>query len=80
LLAAFVRLLIRLIPWLSYDYRHRRVKRVQICVACGNRVRVRIQFHLVEKAVLCQCSECSATWGYNPIVKTEKWMKSDEEK
>ncbi len=75
MLAAFVRWLVRLIPWLGYDYRHRRVRRVQTCLACGNRVRVAIQFDAVEKLVRCTCPVCAATWGYNPIVNVQKWVK-----
>lgn len=75
MLAALVRFLIRLCPWLSYDYRNRRVKRVQTCVACGNRVRVEMRYNPHEKHVVCGCPICFASWGYNPIVKPDKWMK-----
>ena len=42
MLARLVRWLIRLFPLLSYDYRHSRIKRRQLCPACGNTVRVEI--------------------------------------
>jgi len=75
MLAALVRFLIALFPWLSYDYRHRRVKRKQTCLACGNRVKVDIRYNPVEKLVVCGCPVCLATWGYNPIVQSQKWAK-----
>ena len=75
MLAALVRLLIRIFPWLSYDYRHRRVKRVQVCPACGNRVHVEIRFDPFEKQVRCSCPICQAAWGYNPVVTVTKWVK-----
>jgi len=40
MLARLVLWLIRLFPILSYDYRHRRIRRRQICPACGNKVKV----------------------------------------
>ena len=76
MLAAFVRWLIRLFPLLSYDYRHSRIKRRQICPACGNKVRVEIRFDVLTKQIICQCPIDLACWAYNPIVKSEVWAKS----
>jgi len=75
MLAALIRFLIRLLPWLSYDYRHRRVKRKQTCPACGNRVKVEMRFEPAQKLIVCGCPICFAMWGYNPIVKSEKFAK-----
>src|SRR5258708_3056077 len=72
-IAVYVRFLIRLFPILSYDYRNRRVKQKQICPACGNRSKIEMRYHPHEKQVVCGCPICFASWGYNPIVKTEKW-------
>ena len=76
MLAAFVRWLIRLFPLLSYDYRHSRIKRRQICPACGNKVRVEIRFDALSRQVVCQCPLDLCCWAYNPVVKSEVWAKS----
>ena len=76
MLAAFVRWLIRLFPLLSYDYRHSRIKRRQICPACGNKVRVEMRFDPVGKVVVCGCPICLSNWAYNPVVKSEVWAKT----
>ena len=73
MLARFVRLLIRWFPILSYDYRHRRIRRRQICPACGNKVRVEIRFDAATGAVICQCPIDLACWGYNPVVRADVW-------
>lgn len=74
-LAALVRFLIWLCPLLSYDYRHRRVRRRQVCPACGNRVKVQIRFDVGARQVVCQCPIDFAMWAYNPVVKAETWAK-----
>ena len=74
-LAALVRFLIWLCPLLSYDYRHRRVKRRQVCPACGNHVRVIIRFDVGTRQVVAQCPLDLAMWAYNPVVKPEIWAK-----
>ena len=73
MLALLVRFLIRLFPILSYDYRHRRVRRRQICPACGNKVKVEIRFSVQSKQIVCQCPVCQAMWGYNPVVRPDVW-------
>ena len=73
MLAFFVQLLIRWFPILSYDYRHRRVKRRQICPACGNKVKVEIRFDATSKQIVCQCPIDLACWGYNPVVRADVW-------
>ena len=73
MLARLVRFLIRLFPILSYDYRHRRVRRRQICPACGNKVRVEIRFDTASKQIICQCPIDLACWGYNPVVRADVW-------
>jgi hypothetical protein len=75
MLAAVVLFLIRVFPWLSWDYRHRRIKRRQICPACANKVKVDIRFDPREKVIVCQCPLCLAAWGYNPAVMVGKWAK-----
>jgi hypothetical protein len=76
-LAAFVRFLIRLCPWLNYAYRHR-IRPKQLCPACGDRGPHEVKFN--PKAdptplVVLTCRICSARWGYNPIVKAQKFVK-----
>lgn len=73
MLSRLVRLLIRWFPILSYDYRHRRVRRRQICPACGNKVKVEIRFDVKTGTLVCQCPVDLACWGYNPVVKSEIW-------
>ena len=73
MLARLVRLLIRWFPLLSYDYRNRRVKRYQICPACGNKGQVEIRFDVAGKQIVCQCRICLACWGYNPLVRADVW-------
>ena len=78
MLAALVRFLIRLIPWLSYDHRRRRrvaIPRKQTCKACGNRVKVDMRYDPGQKQVVCGCPICFAMWAYDPIVKAEKFAK-----
>ena len=74
MLAAFVRFLIRLFPFLSYDYRHRIRPRMQ-CPACGTYRKHAMKFDALEKLVILQCAQCSAQWGYNPRVKAQTWAK-----
>lgn len=73
MLARLVRFLIRLFPILSYDYRHRRIKRRQICPACGNKVKVEMKFDPTSKLLVCQCPICNSCWGYNPVVRADVW-------
>ena len=73
MLARFVLWLIRLFPILSYDYRHRRIRRRQICPNCGNYGRVHIRFDPSGALAVCQCQTCMACWGYNSVVKPEIW-------
>jgi hypothetical protein len=75
MLAAVVQFLIRVFPWLSYDYRHSRIRRRQFCPACLNRVKVDMRFDPREKVVVCQCPLCLAAWGYNPPVNAARWAK-----
>lgn len=75
MLAAAVRLLIRLIPWLSWDYRNRRIPRRQKCPACGNGGRKDLRYDPDQKLVICQCPLCMAAWGYEPVVKAGKFSK-----
>ena len=71
MLAAVVRWLCRVFPWLSYDYRHRRIRKVQFCPACMHKVRVTMRFVPGTGAVLVQCPDCLVCWGYNTAVKPE---------
>jgi hypothetical protein len=73
MLARFVRLLILWFPILSYDYRHRRIRRRQICPACGNKVKVEIRFDPTTQQVICQCPIDLSCWGYNPVVRADVW-------
>ena len=73
MLARLVLWLIRLFPILSYDYRHCRIRRRQICPACGNKVKVEIRVDQTNGQVICQCPIDLACWGYNPVVKPEIW-------
>ena len=75
MLARFVLWLIRLFPILSWDYRHRRVRRKQICPACGNKVRVTIRLDTVSGQIICQCPIDLASWAYNPVIKQAVWAK-----
>lgn len=79
MLARLVRLLIRAFPWLSYDYRHRRVKRVQFCPACANKVRVTMSYAPQQKQIVCQCPICLACWGYNPVIRSDVWATVNRE-
>ena len=73
MLARFVLWLIRLLPWLSYDYRHRRIRRRQICPACGNMVAVTIRVDLQTGQVVCQCPIDLACWAYDPVIRSDVW-------
>ena len=75
MLAKFVLWLIRIIPWLSYDYRHRRINPVQFCVSCLNKRRMKLQFNPIDKMVLATCPECGATRAYPPAVNAQAWAK-----
>lgn len=75
---AFIRFLIRLFPWLSWDYRNRRIKPRQMCPACGAIKKHDMQFDPAQSLVVLTCGECKATWGYNPIVNTQIWFKPSE--
>ena len=75
MLARLVRWLIRLFPILSADYRRRRVRRRQICPACGNVAKVSIRADNSTGMVLCQCPTCLAMWAYNPVVRPDVWAK-----
>jgi len=78
LVRVLVLLAIAVIPWLSWDYRNRRVKKRQHCVACGNIVKVEMLWNAMEKQIVCKCPECSALWGYNPVVRAESWSRAEE--
>jgi hypothetical protein len=75
MLARFILWLIRIFPWLSYDYRHRRIKKRQICPACGNHGKVSTRFDPAEKKMVCQCPTCLACWGFEPVVRCDQWAK-----
>lgn len=75
MLAAFVRWLIRVFPILSYDYRHRRIKRRQFCLNCLNKVKVTASLDTRTGDTVVQCPFCMACWAYNPVVKRELWAK-----
>ena len=75
MLAAVVRFLIRLIPWLSWDYRNRLIPRRQKCLACGINGRKDLRYNPVDKLVIVQCPVYLAAWGYNPVVNPGKWAK-----
>lgn len=75
MLARLVLWLCRVFPILSADWRQRRVRRVQFCPACMNRVRVSIRFDAGSRAIVCQCPDCLACWSYNPAVRPEKWAE-----
>ena len=72
-LAVLVRWLVRRFPIISYDYRHSRIRRRQVCPACANAGLVEIRFDAAARQVVCQCKVCLACWAYNPVVKPEKW-------
>lgn len=74
MLAALVRFLIRLLPILSYDYRHR-IRAKQQCPACGSYRRHAMKFNPLDKIVELQCAQCEARWGYNPRVTAQTWAK-----
>lgn len=85
-LAAAVRFAITIVPSLSHDYRHRRIKPRQVCPACGDRGPHDLKFEPKEPTegpqpglVVLTCRKCSARWGYNPIVKTQLWVKPPTE-
>lgn len=73
MLSAIVRLLIRLFPILSYDYRHRRIKPRQICLGCGSMVKVEMRMVPQLAQIMCQCPLCLSCWAYNPVVKPDVW-------
>ena len=75
MLARFVLWLCRLLPFLSYDYRQRRIRRKQICPACGNKVRVEIRMDSAGGQVICQCPIDLACWAYNPVIRADVWAK-----
>lgn len=74
-LAAAVAGLVARFPWLSADNRKRRVRRRQVCLACGDGGLKDLRYDAVEKVVLVQCPICLATWGRDPIVQAQKWAK-----
>ena len=80
MLAAVVQFLIRVFPWLSWDYRNRRIKRRQMCVACGARGKKDLRYDPIQKVVIVQCPLCLAAWGYNPVVNAGKWAAPVTEK
>ena len=80
-LEVFVRWIVSVFPFLSYDYRHR-IKPRQVCPACGDRGPHAIKFEPTEPggpAVALTCRRCSARWSYNPTVKAQKWVKPPSE-
>jgi hypothetical protein len=74
----FVLFLIRLIPWLSADYR-RRIKPKRKCPACGAVKKHLMKFDPAQKLVAFTCVCCSAQWGYDPVVNVAKWHKAERE-
>lgn len=74
---AIVAFLISLFPWLSADYR-RRIKPKQKCPACGAVEKHKMKFDPQQQKVVLLCVCCEAAWGYDPIVKTNKWHKPVE--
>jgi hypothetical protein len=73
--AALVRFLIRVIPWLSWDYRNRRISRRQKCLACGNGGRKQLRYDPEQKLVIVQCPICMAAWGREPVVRAALFSK-----
>jgi hypothetical protein len=79
MLQAFVAFLIHVFPWLSADYRARRIKPRQACPACGAVKKHAMRFDPVQKLVILACVCCGANWGYSPLINTTKFVKSTEE-
>lgn len=77
LLAWLVALLIRICPHLSASYRHR-IRPRQKCPACGAVKTHKIAFDPKQKLVAVTCVVCSAAWGFEPMLNTQKWMKVPE--
>jgi hypothetical protein len=75
MLAAVVQFLIRVFPWLSWDYRNRRVRQRQKCLACGNGGKKDLRYDPLQKLVIVQCPICMAAWGLEPVVNAGKWAK-----
>ena len=73
----FVAFLIWLIPWLSADYRQRRIKAKRKCPACGNVRKHEMKWDPAQKLVAFTCVCCSANWGYDPVVNVAKWHKAE---
>jgi hypothetical protein len=68
-------MVIRWVPWLSWDYRHRRVPKRQMCPACGDFGKKDLRYDPGEKVVIVQCPTCMAAWGFAPIVADGKWAR-----
>lgn len=75
MLARFVLWLCRLFPILSYDYRHKRIRKRQMCPGCGNFGKVSIRMDQGSGDVICQCPVCLACWAYNPVIRRDVWAK-----
>jgi hypothetical protein len=75
MLARLVLCILRLFPSLSYDYRHRRIRRRQFCPACGNKVWVTIRVDQATGQVTCQCPIDMAMWAFDPVVRLDKWAR-----
>lgn len=78
LLAWLVRLAIRLFPWLSADYR-RRIRARQKCPACGAVKKHRMAYDETQRKVILSCVDCSAFWGFDPVIRPAKWAKAGKE-
>lgn len=76
---AFVAFLIRIFPWLSADYRLRRIRARQACPACGAVKKHALRFDPKQKLVILSCVCCAAMWGYSPLVNAAKFVKPVEE-
>jgi hypothetical protein len=82
LLHFIVPLGIRAVPWLSADYRSRRISTRQMCPACGDRGPHGMKFepeHQPSGLVALTCRKCSARWGYNTIVKPQAFVRPKTE-
>ena len=79
MLKAIVQRLTLWFPWLNYDFRHRpRIPVCTVCPGCGARCKHPMRYDPVQKLVVRTCALCSASWGYNPVVRVPAWSKVSE--
>ena len=66
-------------PWLTADYRRRRINARELCPACLFSGRKDMKFDSVGKMVVLQCPRCQACWAHAPAVNAAAFARPIEE-